>query len=91
MIDELKAAFPTVEWDERGPDHCGGSDPSRVRVWVAYRNGGYIATSEGSMTIGEGVADTPVGAVRLALADLAARTRSLADRTIAAAEKWGQS
>ena len=90
MINQLKAAFPTVEWDERGPNHCGGSDPSRVRVWVAMRRGVYVATAEGAVTIGDGTSDSPVDAVQMALACLVTRTRSLAARSVAAAEKWGQ-
>ena len=88
MIDQLKAAFPAVEWRR---EENGSWVGRNRRTWVYVRpyRGGYQAMAEMEHR-GEGWSMTPEAAVRAALTDLGYKTQAWAERVVDALGKWGQ-
>ena len=89
MIDQLKAAFPAVEWqpDAETGGWCGRNRRTWVYVWAEGTR--YHCWAELERR-GGGVGSMPEEAVRAALVDLEDQTLKWAERVASALRKWGQ-
>ena len=88
MKAALEAAFPAVEWKWNSDAVLTGRNR---RTWLSVQEAGrgYRAFADLELR-GEGWAETPEEAVRLACADLGAKWRDYAERVVDAMGKWGQ-
>lgn len=90
MIEELKAEYPSVDWNWfSSANSCTGI---HNKIWVQVRKTdvGYTAVCEGHITIGEGSGATAVSAVQASLENLRVKILALAEKVTAETGGWGR-